>query len=419
MKRFFYIQKHLTTPIFLIHLSLVLSVVYPFSIPMLKILQNLHVISQLPKIENIYTLLAAAIAYTTAILIVPKSAKIYRIPSLTALFLGFIYIISLVRADVKILSWCFRRYLIYTTGLCLLLSVPASNIRDHSQVTLWVSFLLSLLLLAFLSFGLHFRAVLLNKLSLLYPLNSLFHPNIMGSLMGIGLLTSVGLINGLKKSQRYIGILCKVAIFVFTIAFLLTQSRAAWISFLISLPFLYTERKKRLISFAFTASLLIFFLTTIFLLPENLKSYIKFADKFALSMEYRTRIWKAALAVFSKHIFLGVGIGGFTLVPERLYNLPYKVSSVHNQYIEFLLETGIIGFTTFFFLIIATIAKLKNIIKQKNCSSPSIRLIPVAIFIFLLINFFFESRLKTTQFNVIFYTTIGIIWNGAQQRDRN
>jgi len=241
----------------------------------------------------------------------------------------------------------------------------------------------------------------------------------MGSLMGIGLLTSVGLINGLKKSQRYIGILCKVAIFVFTIAFLLTQSRAAWISFLISLPFLYTERKKRLISFAFTASLLIFFLTTIFLLPEYLKSYIKFADKFALSMEYRTRIWKAALAVFSKHIFLGVGIGGFTLVPERLYNLPYKVSSVHNQYIEFLLETGIIGFTTFFFLIIATIAKLKNIIKQKNCSSPSIRLIPVAIFIFLLINFFFESRLKTTQFNVIFYTTIGIIWNGAQQRDRN
>lgn len=60
-------------------------------------------------------------------------------------------------------------------------------------------------------------------------------------------------------------------------------------------------------------------------------------------VEERTRMWKASLEVIADHWLAGAGVGNTKEVPQRT-KVPVSVTSVHNDVLATLVETGIIGF---------------------------------------------------------------------------
>jgi O-Antigen ligase len=64
------------------------------------------------------------------------------------------------------------------------------------------------------------------------------------------------------------------------------------------------------------------------------------------TMQARLTYWREGLQMFSEHWLLGIGIGNQSELPRRLsarMRMPEN-STVHNEYLQSLLETGIVGF---------------------------------------------------------------------------
>lgn len=119
---------------------------------------------------------------------------------------------------------------------------------------------------------------------------------------------------------------------------------------------------------------------------------------YANSTDSREEIWKSGLEISGDHLFTGVGSGdaeqylvdqyatnNFTKGVEERYN-------AHNQYLQTIIETGLMGFALFLFVMIYSV---RLAIRQQNSI--------YFIFLFLfLINIFTESMFKT-QSGVVFY----------------
>src|SRR5262249_44177795 len=67
--------------------------------------------------------------------------------------------------------------------------------------------------------------------------------------------------------------------------------------------------------------------------------------------------WFAAWNMFNDYPWLGVGIGNYGVV-YPLYGLrewPFSLGHAHNFYLNTLAETGVIGFLSYVFMVIATL----------------------------------------------------------------
>jgi len=89
---------------------------------------------------------------------------------------------------------------------------------------------------------------------------------------------------------------------------------------------------------------------------------IKYADSAARgkrSMEARTVYWQAALQIFRQHPVLGSGPGTFGVANKQFLppNAEWAMLA-HNDYLEQASDSGIIGFLTFYALIVGSIAYL-------------------------------------------------------------
>jgi O-antigen ligase len=174
-------------------------------------------------------------------------------------------------------------------------------------------------------------------------------------------------------------------------------SRSGFLSILILLPayvLLKTKGKRRkgiiFISIALFATLLI----TLFIKSERIQNYLKEESNTPvierLKADERVSIWKSAIGVFIENPLLGVGIGdscdelktkfkamGFT----KGY---YDNLNAHNQFLEILLGSGIVGFT----VLISILGEMIYIaVKNRN--------LLYGIFILMMVIFFmFESILN-------------------------
>ncbi len=117
------------------------------------------------------------------------------------------------------------------------------------------------------------------------------------------------------------------------------------------------------------------------------------------SSTIRIAVWTEATQLIIKKPILGYGVGDVSdqltqrYKEKGFHKLAKKQLNSHNQYLQILIGSGVIGLLYFFFLILFPYIKIKL---------PVYKLLYLSFFILMLINFMTESMLET-QSGIIFF----------------
>jgi O-antigen ligase len=165
-----------------------------------------------------------------------------------------------------------------------------------------------------------------------------------------------------RKSFRFFWLLISLILFV-SLYFL--SSRAAFLASIILLPIYFLNKHFSLKRYRFAylfiiaGSMLLVFVSLknqrVKILTKNISNH---SNSKPAIIDSRFIIWKAALKIYERNIIFGVGTGDVQdeLVKEYLKinnkELIEKKLNVHNQFIEFMLENGLIGFVLFISLLV-------------------------------------------------------------------
>ncbi len=162
-----------------------------------------------------------------------------------------------------------------------------------------------------------------------------YNPLILASLIGFSLPLLISfLIEEKTKKLLWISIILGI------IAFFLTSSRAPTVALIISLSVLFFIKKKKLIAFLIP---IVIILIAILYMPLRARLLIAFKEGIntnrIVSAKAGIKMWK------ENSVFTGVGIHNFYLLFEKYSPPEYKKGApyVHNMYINFLAEAGILG----------------------------------------------------------------------------
>ena len=169
-------------------------------------------------------------------------------------------------------------------------------------------------------------------------------PNYLAMYLAPALILSLGLLMFAKKKLEKISLFIAFCLLFFALWH--TCSFGARLGIIIALCFglgLYLYKLKRV---KLLWGFIILGLIIILLL-----SYLKIdSEGGKLSFNARLIIWQKALEVFKTHPILGIGPGTFK---DHFPSYPiWDVPQPHNLYLAFLLQTGIIGFIGFIWLLI-------------------------------------------------------------------
>jgi len=162
-----------------------------------------------------------------------------------------------------------------------------------------------------------------------------YNPLILASLIGFSLPVLISFLIE-EKTKKLLWISGILGI----IAFLLTSSRAPTVALIISLSVLFFIKKKKLIAFLIP---IVIMLTAILYAPLRARLLIAFKEGIntnrIVSAKAGIKMWK------ENSVFTGVGIHNFYLLFEKYSPPEYKKGAhyVHNMYINFLAEAGILG----------------------------------------------------------------------------
>ncbi len=158
-----------------------------------------------------------------------------------------------------------------------------------------------------------------------------------------------------SKASPLIKVLFGSSLAVILLVFFYTYSYASWLAVLLSFLvtcFFYLPKKR------FIAILVCFF-TLIVVIFSQIHSP-KFTDLIHTSerssFSSRLMIWKASEKMLAQNLILGIGPGNFqtkylALQPSFPLYLEWAVPQPHNIFLAFWLQTGLIGFIGFIFLI--------------------------------------------------------------------
>jgi O-antigen ligase len=231
-----------------------------------------------------------------------------------------------------------------------------NNISDKKEVK---SFINSILLTSFLiSIASIIFSPVTGRVTALFE-GSSPEPNTFGGYIVIilGIAMSLFIFEETLKKRFLYGSL----IIILMITLILTQSRTAWIGFLVMFSlFLFTSENKKLF---IIITLLIVFIGLLWM-PHPIKERINetfYQEKlpgqleiggirFDLSTSERIRSFKSALHDFPKHPIFGYGVTGWKFIDS--------------QYLRTLIETGIIGFSAFIFLLYALLKEGFKVFKS-------------------------------------------------------
>lgn len=146
---------------------------------------------------------------------------------------------------------------------------------------------------------------------------------------------------------------------------ILTQSRGAWLGFLVGLVFIFFYQKKKYLLY-----LLVIILLMAAFLPSQYT--VRFKSSFDLynnrSNLARIALWKGSYLMFLDNPINGVGLGRFKEEYDKSYTQVNTTTSVHahNNFLHILAETGIVGFFAFIFFIYHSLMVLSKKYKTIN-----------------------------------------------------
>jgi len=158
-----------------------------------------------------------------------------------------------------------------------------------------------------------------------------------------------------SKKQIFYGLL--ILLLGFTLLY--NKSRGAWLGFVASATISLWFYKKKLIPI-----LIIILIIVIILSPATIQNRIKSMTDLHNNRSNLGRIalWKGAVLMFSDNPFNGVGLNNFNESYNDGYRQPNTAadSHAHNNYLNILAETGLIGFFAFAYLVFVILKYLYN-----------------------------------------------------------
>ncbi|UCD85393.1 MAG: O-antigen ligase family protein, partial [Deltaproteobacteria bacterium] len=156
-------------------------------------------------------------------------------------------------------------------------------------------------------------------------------------------------------------------IVVIILSLILTAARGGITSFLAAIflmpALLLRSRIGRRASLAFSLILFLGFLYAMWIGPESVFTKFSQVESELYTMNGRLPVWSSTLALSRDHLWTGAGLGTYVYAfrqykPIGLF-LGRLIEHAHNDYLELLSETGIIGLLLFVWLILSFIRSLK------------------------------------------------------------
>jgi hypothetical protein len=141
---------------------------------------------------------------------------------------------------------------------------------------------------------------------------------------------------------------CLAGLAIGTYNVVLTNTRAAVVALGVTFLCIIWTKLVRLklisvVAVVVLAGVLVPFLPSFLL--ERVFQVESYTTEKSATLRIRLTYWETAVDIFADHWLLGCGIGNQNELPKRLANIAMPAnSSVHNEYLESLIETGIVGY---------------------------------------------------------------------------
>ncbi|WP_281890081.1 O-antigen ligase family protein [Paenibacillus sp. YYML68] len=151
------------------------------------------------------------------------------------------------------------------------------------------------------------------------------------------------------------------------------------------------------------------------LLPDNIRTRVENINLQQHSVLERGTFYKDATKVFEDYPIFGAGGGAWSALYEKYQNNPYVSRQAHNFYLQYLVETGIVG-AIFFILIVAAIFYLyiRNYRKQEEEQRDG-RFIFYIMAIGLLVHSALDFDLSYVYLGLLLFFCFGMMIAGEQR----
>lgn len=217
---------------------------------------------------------------------------------------------------------------------------------------------------------------LVGTTQLLRPYATFPHPNVLGTVMVFFAVSSLYFLLADQDSNQKYKLLRLFFFLLFSLAGFVSFSRTAWlIYFVLVLTCLIIFmsrsnhsnkiiRSKAQRFFSLKRYYLIIFLflsLALIISPVVFQRIASLGSSDRLSLEQRIDLIKAAAGMIKNHPLFGVGLANFTSNLTQFGSIlfPYRLfQPVHNVWLLVLSETGLVGFTSWLFLLLAVIRQI-------------------------------------------------------------
>lgn len=231
--------------------------------------------------------------------------------------------------------------------------------------------------------------------------STFFNPNVFGFYLNIIILTIC--VNLGTSKNKNVNIIEKVT-FIFSIVCLFfTFSRTSWISLILSLSCIGILFDRKYLGYVIILFICIF--VTDAFLGINRAAIAKLPQDGSFS--YRIELWKTSLRIIKDNLITGIGFGTFFKYTSLYSNgLINYIEHCHNIYLQILMESGVVGFTTFLLTLVAII---KRVLKEHFLDkSNKFTILIMLILCMTLIHGVVDSVSLTPQIMIILSCLIGI-----------
>ncbi len=248
------------------------------------------------------------------------------------------------------------------------------------------------------------------------------NPNTLGLMMSICIISSWYLFIELKNHLLRL-ILLPLSMFFFLVL-ILSQSRGAWLAFLIALVFYFWPIMKKF-SLRNVATLIFIALSLVtvlfFVLPKLFpQQFPSLQERFSSIFQSegitpRTNIWLVGIEMWKDNPILGVGLNDFKArfnqyrdITSGFTSWPGKARDPHSVYLSIICELGLVGFAIFSALLFSCLTAIKK--KDKFT-----KFFMLSIFVIILI----VGMKGTINWNKYYWFVLGLIGASSNFGDQS
>ncbi|MEK8131086.1 O-antigen ligase family protein [Paenibacillus filicis] len=147
-------------------------------------------------------------------------------------------------------------------------------------------------------------------------------------------------------------------------------------------------------------------------LPDNIRTRIENINFQQHSVLERGTFYKDAMKLFSDYPVLGAGGGAWSALYEKYQNNPYTSRQAHSFYLQYLVETGLIGTLIFALILIAVLyIYIRNYARQDEVSRES-RFLFFIVAIVLLVHSALDFNLSYVYLGLLVFLCLGAMTSG-------